>query len=113
MYDANAILQADVTKTATFTGAAFDLKTGTPRRGLKARLRVTAVDGTTPTLDVTIQESDDDTTYNSLVVFDRKTAAGLGFETIETSKRYVRALATIGGTLPVFTYGIDLGIARP
>jgi hypothetical protein len=113
MYDANAILQADVTKTATFTGTGLDLKTGTPRRGLKARLRVGTVGGTSPTLDVKIQESDDNTTYNDLVVFDRLTATGLGFETVETSKRYIRALATLGGTSPSFVYGIDLGIARP
>jgi hypothetical protein len=113
MYDSNAVLQAAVTKTATFTGAAFDLKTMTPLRGLKGRLRVTAVDGTTPTLDVKIQESADDTTYNDLVVFDRLTAAGIGFETISTRQRYIRALATIGGTLPSFAYSVELGIAEP
>lgn len=36
--DANLVLQASVTKTATFNGAAFILPGGTPRRGLKARI---------------------------------------------------------------------------
>lgn len=36
--DANIALQASVTKTATFNGAAFILPGGTPRRGLIARV---------------------------------------------------------------------------
>ncbi len=36
--DANIALQALVTKTATFNGAAFILPGGTPRRGLSARV---------------------------------------------------------------------------
>jgi hypothetical protein len=36
--DANIALQASVTKTATFNGAAFILPGGTPRRGLVARV---------------------------------------------------------------------------
>lgn len=36
--DALSQIQALVTKTSTFTGAAFNLPSGTPRRGLKARV---------------------------------------------------------------------------
>ncbi len=36
--DFNTQIQASVTKTATFNGAAFILPGGTPRRGLKARV---------------------------------------------------------------------------
>lgn len=36
--DANIALQAQVTKTATFNGAALTLPGGTPRAGLKARV---------------------------------------------------------------------------
>jgi hypothetical protein len=36
--DANLTLQASVTKTGSFNGAGVDLKTGTPRRGLVARV---------------------------------------------------------------------------
>ncbi|MGV3723740.1 MAG: hypothetical protein ACO1SX_22810 [Actinomycetota bacterium] len=113
MYDANAILQDTVTKTATFTGAGFDLKTGTPRRGLKARLRVTGASGTSPTLDVKVQDSADNTTFVDLCSFDQKTAAGLDFATVETNKRYIRALATIGGDTPSFVYTVELGDAYP
>lgn len=114
MYDANAILQAEVTKTATFTGSAFDLKTGTPKRGLKARLHVGTVAGTSPTLDVTVTHSDDDTTYATLATFPQITAGSkVEFRTVETSKRYIKAVATIGGTAPSFIYDVALGIASP
>lgn len=36
--DALLALQASVTKTSTFSGTALNLPTGTPRRGLKARV---------------------------------------------------------------------------
>jgi hypothetical protein len=36
--DANLVLQASTTKTATFNGAAIILPGGTPRRGLNARI---------------------------------------------------------------------------
>src|SRR5437588_8400988 len=40
--DALLVLQAPVTKTATFNGAALILPGGTPRRGLKARVLYSA-----------------------------------------------------------------------
>ena len=40
--DANLVLQALVTKTATFNGAAIVLPGGTPRRGLNARILYSA-----------------------------------------------------------------------
>lgn len=113
MVDALLALQASVTKTATFSGTGLDLKTGTPRRGMKARLIVTAASGTTPTLDVTIEHSDDNSTFTNLATFGQKTATGEDAISFETSKRYVRATATIGGTTPSFTYKVDVMLARP
>lgn len=114
-YDTNLQLQASVTKTANFNSAGVDLKTGTPRRGLKARVLVTAVSGTTPTLDGKIQHSDDNSAFTDLAVVlaGQITATGEYFIPFETSKRYVRFVATIGGTTPSFTYQVDCGIARP
>jgi hypothetical protein len=40
--DANVVLQASVTKTATFNGAAVQFPGGTPRRGLYARVLYSA-----------------------------------------------------------------------
>lgn len=113
--DANLALQASTTKTASFNSAGVDLKVGTPRRGLKARVLVTAISGTSPTADFKIQHSDDNSTYTDLAVClqGQVTAAGAYAIPFETSKRYVRLVATIGGTTPSVTYQGDLMLARP
>ena len=116
MYDANAILQASVTKTATFNSAGFTLAGGTPRRGLKARVILTAISGTSPTFAPKIQESNDNSTWSDIaypVGGDTLTAPGEVFIPFETSSAYVRLVATIGGTTPSCTYSADLGVARP
>lgn len=106
-------LQTSVTKTASFNSTGVDLKTGTPSRGLAARLLVTAASGTTPTLNVKIQESDDNSTWNDLVNFDQMTTTGIQHERFFTKKRYVRAVATIAGTSPSFTYQVDVSDVLP
>lgn len=111
--DANITLQASTTKTASFNSTGVDLKTGTPRRGLVARLRVTAASGTTPTLDGKIQESNDNSAWNDLCSFDQLTTTGIQYATFETEKRYVRLVATIAGTSPSFTYDCDVLLGRP
>lgn len=114
MYDALAKLDSARTESATYTATAVNLKAGTPRRGLTARLRVTGVSGTSPTSDVKVQDSDDGTTYHDLVAFPRITAAGVFHRTFETPRPYVRLVNTIGGTNPVFTVGaVEIGVARP
>jgi hypothetical protein len=92
----------------------------TPRRGLFARLVIPVVSsGTTQTLDVVIQESADNTTFNTCAVFEQvatASEAAVGIPLIEkvyTKKRYIRALGTIGGTAPSFVTKIELGIADP
>lgn len=58
--------------------------------------------GTNPTLDVTIQESDDDSTYRTIGSFPQITAAGQYFITIKSNARYRRYTADVGGTNPAF-----------
>jgi hypothetical protein len=61
---------------------------------------------TTPTLDVKIQESDDNTTFTDIVgaTFVQVTASNnLQAIVFLRSKRYCRAVATIAGTTPSFT----------
>lgn len=113
MYDALFLLQDTVTKTATYTGTGLDLKTGTQRRGFKVRLRVPTVSGTSPTLDITVQHSTDNTTYTDLVTFAQVTAAAELFRTVETVQRYIRAKGVISGTLPSFILTMEMGLARP
>jgi len=74
-----------------------------------AILEVGAVSGTSPTLNVKIQESDDASTWSDVsgATFAQVTAANnsqiLRIEGLGTSrKRYLRAVATPGGTSPSF-----------
>lgn len=70
-----------------------------------AWLIITAVTGTTPTLDVHLEESDDDSTYTDVVggVFPQKNAVGRTEILSRITKKYVRVVSATGGTSPVFT----------
>jgi hypothetical protein len=71
-------------------------------------LEVGAVSGTSPTLDVKIQESDDGSAWSDVsgAVFTQVTAANnsqvLRLEGLTSRKKYLRAVATPGGTSPNF-----------
>ena len=54
--DANLILQSSVTKTASFNGTGVDLKVGTPRRGLVARVLYS--DDRSQAVDLVLLQSD-------------------------------------------------------
>ena len=62
----------------------------------------TSPTGTTPTLDVKIQESDNNSTWRDLGVFPQINAAGQYFITLKSNARYRRYVATLGGTTPNF-----------
>ena len=66
---------------------------------------VPSVSGTTATLDVTIQESDDNSTYRTIGVFPQivqASAPGQYFITVKANARYRRYTADVGGTTPNF-----------
>lgn len=100
-------------RTASGNGTSVDLQ-GYVNPGIdnmKAYLDVGTVSGTTPTLDVKIQESSDNVTFTDITgaTFTQVTATGANQEIhFVTSKRYVRAVATIGGTTPSFSFGVYL-----
>lgn len=78
-------------------------------------LEVGAVTGTTPSMTVKIQESDDNSTFADVTgaTFTAVTAANNSqilrlTELNVTRKRYVRAVATISGTTPNFTFGCEV-----
>jgi hypothetical protein len=83
-------------------------------------LEVGAVSGTSPTLDVKVQESADGSTGWTDVpdaVFTQVTAANnsqiLRVEGLGTSrKRYLRAVATVGGTSPSFNLAVVVLLGR-
>lgn len=109
----NSIVEGDSltpqARTATTNGTGIDLLTSDG--GASARVSSGAVSGTAPTLDVQLQESDDNVTFVNIVagggVFATITAAPASQRiNFRRSKRYVRAVATIGGTTPSFTFGV-------
>ena len=69
-------------------------------------LDVTAASGTTPTLDVTIETAEDaaGTNGRSLGAFAQKTAAGNERKSFDGFDRFYRAVWTVGGTTPSFTF---------
>lgn len=122
--DALIQLQASVTKTSTFQGTAVDLKTGTPRRGLKARVIYSAATNASGsnTVAFTIEHSDDNSTFYTLssnaeynLALSTTAQSGEIFLPFETSKRYVRLVATItgAGSTPTVTYGGEITLSRP
>jgi glucokinase len=91
---------------------ATETGTGVDKTEYEGQCKVTVwvgdVGGTNPELDVTIEHSDDDQTYETEAVatFDTIDAAGVPVSVVlnaDSLKKYVRAVATIGGTTPQFT----------
>lgn len=74
---------------------------------LRAQLNVTAVAGTSPTLNVVIEDSLDGTNWNTIGTFAQKTANGR--EVINVTTPFadrVRISWTIAGTTPSFTFDV-------
>jgi|SRR3989344_944675 len=103
------------TATSTQTGAAIDTL---GYNSASVALEVGAVSGTSPTLDVAIEESADGSTgWANVASFTQVTASnnsqakrvdGLG----TSRKRYLRTVATIAGTSPSFAFAINLLLGR-
>lgn len=100
--------------TSTVTGSAVDLAAyaATGNINFKVVLDVGTVTGTNPTLDVKIQESDasgSGFTDITGAAFTQVTATGTGAVELHTrtSKRYIKAIGTIGGTnTPTFPFAV-------
>ncbi len=110
MLDANLILQAQGAITSTTTGSEVDF--GSPDvHPLTYVVRVTSVSGTSPTLDVKIQEADTSGgTYRDTLVAKQITAPGEYFITGKLDTRYRRAVLTLGGTSPNFNVGVGVDL---
>lgn len=77
-----------------------------------AILNVGTTSGTTPTLDVKIQESSDNSTYTDVVngAFAQVTAASAPqLIKFTKTKRYLRAVFTLTGTTPSFVASVTVG----
>jgi hypothetical protein len=96
-------------RTTTGNGTGVDLL------GYEGKLKITldigTVSGTTPTLDLKIQDSADNSSFADLatpVAFAQQNAAGinhLGLD-VRLCRRYIRAVATIAGTSPHFNCAV-------
>lgn len=71
------------------------------------QLNVTAATGTTPTLDVKIEDSVDGTNWNTVQAFTQVTIAGRSVIRINTPfSDLLRVTWTIAGTTPSFTFDV-------
>lgn len=69
---------------------------------------VTAVSGTNPTLDISIEESFDNTTFRKIYDFERITATGVYYSPLlKMNGTLYRLVQTVGGTTPSFTRSIS------
>jgi hypothetical protein len=101
------VLHPKASRTSTGTGTAVD-NTVSTSNGAAAYLHVVAASGTTPTLDVKVQHSADNSTWADLITFTQVTAAN-SYERVAatgTVNRYLRVSYTIAGTTPDFTFHV-------
>lgn len=104
--DGGVSLHALAAESASGTGTAVDHGAATASGGV-AHLHVTAAAGTTPALAVKVQHSADNVTFADLVTFTAQ--SGVAAERVAvagTVNRYVRAVWTITGTTPAFTFAV-------
>lgn len=122
--DALTVLQSPkVTKTSAFNSTGVDLKAGTPRRGLYARVIYSAASTSSGAGSATfrITESSDNSTFTgifqtteSTITLSTTAAGGVVFIPFETSKKYVRLeLSAISGTGATIDYEADISLVRP
>jgi hypothetical protein len=112
--DANQVLQAAVTKTASFDSAGLDLGAGFSPGGLgtpmAAVITITALDAVTgdETYTFTLQESDDNNTFVACGAAKAVTAVGVVAVKGLVTKRYVRLSLVEAGTTPSLSYSAAL-----
>lgn len=99
------------TRTTTVTGAAVDMQQYVGK--VKMVLMSSIGTGTTPTLDVKLQDSADGSTGWADIAgatFTQVTDAADAIEaigvTIDSAARYIRGVGTIAGTTPSFSFGL-------
>lgn len=100
---------ADVTSAALTTTTTTATLTPTFGIAYSVSIPVTVVSGTSPTLDISIEESDDTgTNWYKVYDFPRITATGIyRSPTLQLVGNRVRYVQTVGGTTPSFTRAIN------
>ena len=110
------IQQANIpasTVTLLAMGGRSSTVTGTAVKGLSAarllvmQLNVTSVSGTSPTLDVVVQDTVDGTNWNTIATFAQATAVTREVIRLTTAfTDQLRVVGTIGGTTPAFIFEV-------
>lgn len=101
MFDSNLLYSDDQVVTAD-AASTNDLQHG-PLENVTVQITVKAVSGTSPTVNITVRESADDSTYVDNTEFPQITAVGVYFRKITTRHEYTRLYYDVGGTTPSFT----------
>ncbi len=96
----------------TTSGNSDNMRTSSGE-SIRCQLNVSAVAGTAPTLDVTVEDSvDGGATFNPIGNFTRKTTAGREVINITTPfSETLRVSWSIAGTNPSFTFSVDWSLA--
>lgn len=110
----NDVLDASAAHTSTFNSATFNSNAAS---GIVIEVNVSARSGTTPTLDVNLQDSPDGgTTWNTVSSLTQITATGVGVKRLNLRDTPVADLCrlnyTIGGTTPSFTFASRIVLVR-
>jgi len=109
--DTNLMLKASGALTETTTGSVVDFGNG-DLNAMTYIMNVTSVSGSSPTMDVTIQEADTpDGTYRTVLSFPQVTAAGQYFISGRLDGRYRKYVSTLAGTSPSFTFSLGVDMA--
>lgn len=108
--DPGVSLHAYAAETTSTNSASVDNAAATTNGGVGV-IHATAISGSgSPTLTVKIQHSTNDSTWVDLVTFTALTAVGkqrVEVATGTTVNRYLRAISTISGSSPSFTYHVS------
>lgn len=116
-YDKDLILN-DGSTAVTADGQGTGILVGPTVNDLTIEVICTAKSGTTPTMDLTIQGSMDNSTYYDLVKFAQYNAVGTYRRKVPPNPYlYLRCSYDVGGTTPSFTQkvfitvgGVDKGV---
>lgn len=101
-----ALRRAHRATSSEAAGSAANLANATSKRPVLAVLDVGSVTGTSPTLNGTVEGSDDGSTWVTAATLTQVTAAGAQFFSLTPYRQYRAGASTIAGTSPVFDYGL-------
>lgn len=101
-----AAVVASAARTTSGNGSSIETGDRIEVRGLV--LDVTAASGTSPTLNVNVQTSDDNTTWRTLASFGQKTGVSNEHISVGGLDRYLRFSWVIAGTTPSFTFTVGV-----